>query len=245
LEFHVTGYEYLTVKELDPLYPMEVIECNQFQDSIDFKDYINHFYAMKKEAPKDSIDYIFAKLMMNSLYGKFGANPAKYRRFMVCEPKDYPFLEQTSSYKLSDLVYPWALMEAPLDENQQIYYDVVTAASITGFVRAYLLRHLKKAKNVYYCDTDCIHAEKVDCEIGKELGQWTHEFTSLRSAYGGKKMYALTNGEKFKTATKGARLSVKDIFKVCEGKTVIYKRDAPTMTLKGGTRFIQREIRMT
>jgi len=32
-------------------------------------------YKLKEESAKNSVDYIIAKLLLNSLYGKFGINP--------------------------------------------------------------------------------------------------------------------------------------------------------------------------
>jgi hypothetical protein len=46
-----------------------------FQKKLIFKDYIEFLYEMKKNSSKDSPDYIISKLLMNSLYGRFGMSP--------------------------------------------------------------------------------------------------------------------------------------------------------------------------
>ena len=56
------------------------------------------------------------------------------------------------------------------------FFNVATAASITGFVRSYLFRSLLAVKNPVYCDTDsimCSNGDKLD--IGGNLGQWELE----------------------------------------------------------------------
>ncbi len=57
-------------------------------------------------------------------------------------------------------------------------------------------------------------------------------------------MYAFkhTNKNKWKTASKGARLDSKEIILVAEGKEVIYDPFAPTYSVRHEPRFTQRRI---
>jgi hypothetical protein len=98
-----------------------------------------------------------------------------------------------------------------------------------------------------YCDTDSIICEDgADLDTGNQLGQWKLEGEFTRAAIAGRKLYALTNaqGEK-KTASKGARLSVDEIEAVAKGKTVNYKKDSPSYSLRFGRRYIERKITKT
>lgn len=244
--FNITGWEFMTAKDLHPNLACKILTVHKFKESITFEDYVQHFYTIKKASAKNSFEYLTAKLFMNSLYGKWAANPAEYKRFMVVPPHEIPYWEETTEWTNCDLIHPWALMQAPLPEQSQHYYDVALGASITGFVRAYMTAHLARAKNVFYVDTDCIHCESLDCSQGTELGEWTHEFSAVKAGYAGKKLYALQDAAgKTKTASKGVRLNADQIFEVAGGKTILWKNEAPTFSVKGGARFIERKVRLT
>lgn len=127
------------------------------------------------------------------------------------------------------------------------FYNVATAASITGFVRAYMFRNLKACKNPYYCDTDSIICDEQNVSIGLELGQWGIE-GYLSSLYiGGKKMYAgLTTDGEWKVASKGARLTHEHIIDIVQKrKTIYWENEAPSFSLKNGARFVKRNIKIT
>ena len=80
-EFYVTGWELSKAIELNLCYDLYIETKIVFHETKNFKKFINHFYEIKKHAKKGSYDYIFAKLMQNSGYGKFSANPRKYREY--------------------------------------------------------------------------------------------------------------------------------------------------------------------
>ena len=133
-----------------------------------------------------------------------------------------------------------------MPEERQRYYNVATAASITGAVRAYLLEHMHQCAEVFYCDTDCIIGNGFKGKIGDALGDWELQGKYVRGAFAGKKMYALykSDGEE-KIACKGVKITAQDIFSLAMGKTIRHIKDAPSFSLKGGPRFLEREIRST
>jgi hypothetical protein len=53
-------------------YHFEIIEGYQFEKDYIFKDFINDLYNLRLQYPKDHPMNLIAKLLMNSLYGKFG-----------------------------------------------------------------------------------------------------------------------------------------------------------------------------
>ncbi len=263
-QFHVSGYEYLAVMEIEPEYKATIVKVLQFTQSIHFREYVSHFFSMKKNAEKGSLEYNFAKIMQNALYGKLASDPRNHRRYMFAAPDRVNKLMEETEFKPMDIQYPYVLMEAPLKPSQMkgSYYDVATASSITGFVRAYLLKELHRANRPFYCDTDCIHALAFNGNVGKELGQWNIEFEATIAAYAGKKLYALSNDftdckkkdcpcsqggdckQNTKKAHKGAKLSKSDIFKIARGETITWNSEAPSMGINKETTFISRRIRM-
>lgn len=245
-EFFISGWEYIAARKTGTLFIGEIISCITFPDVIRFDDYIDHFFQKKSDCKKsgDKAGYIFAKLFLNSLYGKFGANPEKYSEYTVIPPR-YIEAAETDGYGFCAELDKWALVSKPLEEEKQRYYNVAVAASITGFVRAYMWESINKCSGVRYCDTDSI----VCTDSGKlkldpvELGAWDIEARGNFGGIAGKKLYALQsdNGD-WKTASKGVRLTPAEIMRVANGHMVEYKPDAPSFSLKRGINFNSRKV---
>ncbi len=268
-EFKISGWEYIAARDSGSLLEPEVLRVLTLQEKLNFKGYVDHFFKIKAEAKDGSPERLFAKLALNSLYGKFGANPDKYKRFMLCEPRFVEYTQRkterlvvsrdgrtvNTGFKWVDWLHgggkTWALMAAPLTEPQVRYYNVATAASITGFVRAHLWKAIQRAETLYYCDTDSIHAENMSAKVSNDLGDWKLEMKADRAAYGGKKLYALLETAKSgkllhkKVSSKGARLTAAQVFRIARGETVRYKQKAPSMSLRRGFKVIERDIRAT
>jgi hypothetical protein len=147
------------------------------------------------------------------------------------------------------------------------YYNIATAASVTGFVRAYLYRALCTSDGAIYCDTDSIKARGFgSISIGNELGQWKKEFSGDYFAIAGKKLYAdhITGKpwtydpkeedkekQTWKIASKGANLgrlenAPKIIESIANGETHRYNPDVPTFSFwRDKPVFIHRDLRAT
>jgi len=251
--FDITGWEYLAALDTKTLGAHEINRVVEFKQSLGFGDYVNHFYDIKKNAPKGSTAYIFSKLFMNSLYGKFASNPSTYRDYQTIDPSEIEIYKK-EGWSFTSLIGAVAIMEKPVPENQQRYLNVATGASITGYVRAKLWRAICSAKNPIYCDTDSIVCAAADLEIGKELGQWNLEFAFDKAAIAGKKLYAFWDTQTLdetakppvglKMAHKGVKLNRKEIIDVVNGKTVTYDRDAPTFGIKPkADPFVSRKVK--
>jgi hypothetical protein len=257
--YNVTGHELLAAIDTGSVRVIRKLRCVDFDRLVTFREYIEHFYALRKEARtagNRAVD-IFCKLLMNSLYGKFGANPDNYGNFQCVPFADF---EQhlTDGYEFDGLVGPYALLRAPLDEWQCRFLNVATAASITGAVRARLWRAIHACDKPYYCDTDSLFCAGFSdaLDIGPELGQWEHEGTAQRLWIAGKKMYLAENVRKpgrkrpdpakpHKMATKGVRLTAQQIKRLCKGDTVVYQPQVPTFSLRRPPGFTDRAITMT
>lgn len=220
----------------------------------DFKEYIYKWYELKNNSPKASTDYLFAKLMMNSLYGKFGANAAKYKEYEIIPDNFIAAHSLETGKTFSGQIGEKALMANPLPEDKQRYFDVCTAASITGFVRAYLFEAILKVREaggrVLYCDTDSIafihDKPKSIFNMGDELGQWDSDGHFNFAAIAGKKLYAFKDKDgKYKTASKGVKLTPKQIISVANGNTEVWESIAPTFSLKKEPYYQKRKVRQT
>jgi hypothetical protein len=198
--YFITGYEFLAAIELDLISNIIIRRVHNFPQTVEFKDYIHHFFDKREQArkEKDVAGRIFGKYFMNSLYGKFGANPEKYREYVIASTDSILDWKAKGFVEYKRWGERWLMERAPTQEElsetsgtKWRYYNVATAASVTGYVRAYLLRGIHRCSGVLYCDTDSIAA--VDCsrlDFGTELGKFKNEGDFDRYHIAGKKMYA-------------------------------------------------------
>lgn len=244
--FHVTGWEYLAALDGGALIDATVTRVVTFRDKIEFSAYVDHFYDIKSSSEKGSPSYIFAKLFLNSLYGKFAANPEKYTEFKTVPANLIAMYEEAGYSYAQKISKNVVVMSTPLGDTKHRYYDIAVAASITGYVRAQLWSAMRLCDGVMYCDTDCIVCADyslLDLSATK-LGAWDVEKTCNYGAIAGKKLYAFRgHDEKWKKASKGVRLTHAEIVRVAKGETVEYASAAPTFSIKRGVSFISRKIK--
>lgn len=220
-------------------------ELHIFDLTIQFKKYVNTYMRDKIKAKKlnDIAGEIFAKLMLNSAYGKTAQRPDGFY--------DYYIYYDGEAFELD--LNEWELYVDMLDAEiwrrpakRNMYYDVAIGASITGAARAVLLDALCTVKRPIYCDTDSIICEsentlKLDAT---ELGAWDMEAVGNKLAIAGKKMYALFNrGECVKMASKGAKLDGSDLIKMANGEIVEWCSAAPNFKFDGSTKFVTRQLK--
>ena len=248
--YNVTGWELKQAMEMKLIKIHKINEVHYFDETQNFKDYINHFYQERLAAKKkgDKAGDLFAKLFMNSCYGKFASDPSKYHDYMIVEPDRLAVMAESGwqAYK------PWGdgrwLCYQPQPVERHWYYNIATAASITGFVRAELLRDLNTACGLLYCDTDSISAVSVNgLTMGSALGEWKLELECDEYAIAGKKMYAFRSSKDqqwnekeqvyeypkgaYKIACKGVDLSAEDIIRASKGEAVLYEPEVPTYSI--------------
>lgn len=58
-------------------YEFEVLWGYMFEKQFILKQYVTDLYEIKKNSESKSANYIISKLLLNSLYGRFGINPDK------------------------------------------------------------------------------------------------------------------------------------------------------------------------
>lgn len=244
--FHVTGHEYLAGIETKTIEQIEIVEVRSFCEFISFKGYVQHFYSMKESCNKetDPAGYLIAKLFLNTLYGKFAANPEEYKSFLFVEPFHILAAER-EGYDYVAEIDKWCLVARDLYESEMRYYNVATAASVTGAVRAKLWRAICLCSGVMYCDTDSIACDdtgSLDLHPTR-LGAWDIEAKCDYAAISGKKLYAFRKIDGlWKTASKGARLDEKELIRLARGERVTYANPAPTYSIKRKSTFITRTL---
>jgi hypothetical protein len=244
--FCCTGWELIEAEKLGLLKDCIHIEQKLFLETQNFQKYVDHYYTIKATTKKGSPENIFSKLYLNSAYGKFAANPEKYKKTYLCPAEDFGRAVK-EGFSFHGEIHDRFIISKPNDEDEWRHYNVATGASITGFVRAYLLRAIKSVGNPIYCDTDSIiFTGDHNLAVGKDLGQWSSEGEFITGGIGGKKIYAFKSADgKEKTACKGLILNYDEIIRVCNGETITKTPDSPIYSIKKGKYFLKKSIAMT
>jgi DNA polymerase type B, organellar and viral len=200
----------------------------RFGETTDFNDFVQYYYAVRLEAKarwkaSGETDYrakamdLWAKLILNSAYGKLAQDPSKYKNF-IFDPYTTPsplFCEVCTDGKCSTCspgpgkrattspdgwtihavrngANMWSRPQVRGQHNHRGYFNVATAASITSAARAELWRGIQTADRPIYCDTDSIICRGLPANLDpQELGAWKLEAGGNIAAIGGKKLYAV------------------------------------------------------
>lgn len=244
-EFFVMSHELEIALKHDRFRIEKVLDCYVPHESISFGDYVDAYIQEKIEGKKsgDKVKEIFAKLLLNSAYGKFGQNPDNYYDYMIIRDVSEIPRDEWDKWELYEMHGELAIWRK--HSEKKLYFDVATAASITSASRAMLLDALCTTKNPIYCDTDSIICESFHGEIDEtKLGAWKFEGEADHIAIAGKKLYAaFSGGECIKTATKGVRLTPSEILRLCQGDSIHWKNQAPSFSIANGeAKFIERVL---
>lgn len=229
--YHTTGWEIKAALESGSATITEHIEQKFFAHTHSYEKFINYFWDKRQEFPKGTPQNLFCKLIPNSCYGKFSANPENYDTFVLFDPAIAQYLTE-NEWEIRGEIGPHIVASKPLDPADMRFYNVATGASITGFVRAMLMKAIKSVDKPIYCDTDSLVFQgECDIPMGKDLGQWKIEGHFNEAYFAGKKLYAVRNKKDDEIiSSKGSRLSFNDVKKITKGETVKYNQDAPTFS---------------
>ena len=179
VELTMTNIDFETMLKHYNVTRLEFIDGYMFKGKIGiFDKYINYWNSVKEKATEENNQGMrtIAKLMNNSLYGKFATNPINDTKIPI-------MLDGVVKHE-SKLI-----LENKLDELKDIILKTtkdreVTYTAMACFITAYARRVTHKAiqenyNNFCYADTDSIHilghkATNIDIHTSK-LGAWKHE----------------------------------------------------------------------
>lgn len=249
-EFFACSHELELALDLGLVKIDRIIEIYRTKEFIRFDDYVNYWYdeKVKCKLASDQIGELFAKFMLNSAYGKFGQNPLKYKDWYITHDIDEDALAEELGYEIASQFGNFNLYSRQAKITDSSFYDVSIAASITSASRAQLLAGLQLAIDPIYCDTDSIVCKSFKGNVSEtELGAWKKEKSANYAAIAGRKLYALYNTENdpVKIASKGGKLTIKEMIDLANGNEVDYHNDAPTFSLHKPAYFINRTFRKT
>ena len=173
-----------------------------------FDEYIDHWVQVKKD--NEGAVRQLAKLMLNSLYGKFAKNPRTQKKAPTIDR------DEIVHYILEDV-----------EIGDPVY--TAMAAFITAYAKNKTIRSGQKVYDRFiYCDTDSLHLIGYDIPDDldvhpKNLGAWKHEGNFVKSKYLRAKTYMETMcKEKPDTLKNYASLMGKCDDLITDGVTITY-----------------------
>ena len=209
-KYHTTSWEIRAGLDTGTLEVIDILEVIIYDEVRHFREYVDKFYAEKKAAKgdPDTTKERFPKLMLVSSYGKFGADPRKYKKSVLADWGESPLDEKETGEMNElglDLDEYLKMMEWEIEGDTEFgktfwsrpdpgdsYFNVGVAASITGNVRARLWRAICDTEEPFYCDTDSVIGRGFKGKIGVELGEWSIDGEGYKGIYiGGKKLYTM------------------------------------------------------
>ena len=162
-KYYIWEFELDSIMEHTEFIDLIVTETLQFKSETGFfKDTVDKFIDMKNQGKKDNNECLtqFAKLVLNSFYGKLGSNIERMERTLICD-------DELLKFETTDIEY-----------ESNIKYYPPFASAVTAWARNNLrdtcyklcVKDGKFEPNVLYCDTDSIYSLLTSDEIINRCG---------------------------------------------------------------------------
>jgi hypothetical protein len=208
-------------------YKFKVLKGWSFESDYLFIDYVDFLYNIKCNTPKSDPRYLMSKLLLNSLYGRFGMSPYNDDHAIVSYKEGEKFNndKKFSNVDITDLLngYQFVSYNRVSKSNRTINVSVVIAAAITAYSRI-SNNEIKKlySDHIVYHDTDSFDLENCDIDprfVGKELGKLKLEHTFKEACYLAPKVYGGITDDYSYVKIKG----LKDPVSYWDLKSLLYK----------------------
>lgn len=146
-----------------------------------FRDYIDYLYKLRKSSKKNSVDDILCKLLMNSLYGRFGLNTLREQiEFDYGQLGVEPHMEIPLDSQGREII---RLMkkEIILEES---FNNVAIPAWVTSGGRIHMHKQYCQAPDeMFYTDTDSLFTTYEFEENEKKLGELKLEYKAKEACF--------------------------------------------------------------
>ena len=196
-------------------YTFEILKGYQFKKGFIFKDYVERMYNLRLQYTKGQPLNLIAKLLMNSLYGKFGMKLDSTIIEMYNtsnESENSLFMEMLDAYgetlqdyiQIDDhfLTVRKSMIKYNYNEDEEFYHgtdvNIAIASAITAGGRMWMsIIKNNPAYNLYYSDTDSAVTDKPlpSFMVGNELGQFKLEHVIQRAVFLAPKVYGFVTVE--------------------------------------------------
>lgn len=189
-----------------------------------FKEFVTFFYNERLKCKKegDELRSLVFKLMLNSLYGKFGQRGYEDKILGECEPGEWPlsygYDAVTGTRSIIRQIGRNVIQNKKIGEGKNAF--VAIASHVTAYARLYLYSLVIRAsrENCFYCDTDSIIVNQQGfnrlCELLNplELGMLKIEGKSATLAIKASKHYRFGGKWTIKGVRKNADILEKNVY---------------------------------
>ena len=162
-------------------YKFKILRGYLFEEANIFSEYVDYLYKLKDNSPRKSLDYIISKLLLNTLYGRFGMNPHIEKHSIITAEETLKLNDQRVITNVIDLNngkelvsffdnYDWN----EETEKKNLNISVVISSAVTACARIHMSKFkTMKGVTIYYSDTDSIDIDKPldPIYIGSGLGK--------------------------------------------------------------------------
>jgi len=194
----------------------QVYETAIYQAAPLFVEFVNFFYneRLKAKGEGNRILDLLLKLILNSLYGKFGQKSGDWEIVGQTNEEGSGYEEVYSLKEGRWYTYKWfnGVLLVKRDEKEGFDSFPAIASHVTSYARKTLFEYIVQAgmENVYYCDTDSLFVNKrglnrLSSYLNSEkLGYLKNEGEKEKLCIYGPKDYSWKHGEKHKGIPKTA-----------------------------------------
>jgi hypothetical protein len=197
-------------------YTFEILNGYQFEKGYIFKEYVDRMYNLRLQYEKGHPMNLIAKLLMNSLYGKFGMKLESTKIVVYDTSTDYGYKELHEDIKLYGesiqdyvnidkifyLIIRDSFIPIKYDKEEDMYHgqdiNIAIASAITAGARVHMSYFKNNPEfNLYYSDTDSSIVDKPlpSHMVGSKLGQMKLEHIINRAVFLAPKVYGLEDIE--------------------------------------------------
>jgi len=187
-------------------YDFEVLRGYTFDRLNIFKNYVSDLYNLRVTYPKSHPMNYIAKILMNSLYGRFGLKPI-LSEFVIIDNNELDGFIDTG--EINDLIIlndkyllsfinnnkKHCNLQKSIASTDDLKSNIAIASATTAYSRI-VLAEIKKYcidNNIklFYFDTDSVFTNKPlpDYLIGKDIGQWKLEAFCREAIFIAPKVY--------------------------------------------------------
>lgn len=176
-------------------YKFKILEGYLFEGQNVFSEYISTMYKMKEESAKDSPDYMVSKLLMNSLYGRFGMDDVKIAHELIKQRNSSTFI---SKIGIENVLLSMDIGDKKLISYKKLFSDtpkinMSVACAIAANSRVVMTAFKNNPSfNLLYSDTDSAFIDAPlpsDMVDSKRLGAMKLEHIFTKFIALGAKMY--------------------------------------------------------
>jgi hypothetical protein len=188
-------------------YKINLIKGYTFEKANIFSGYINDLYSLRLSYPKtDPMNYI-SKILLNSLYGRFGMKEINEDIFLIEKRELDNFILRDNIKEIIDFGKKLLLkidvenVQDKIDEHNNIQnINISIAAAVTAYARIHMsqFKNNPNLPNLYYTDTDSLYFDGPIPQhfiSPNELGLLKLEGIYDSAVFLAPKVYALKNSE--------------------------------------------------